>query len=409
MHTLHRDGAKQPSESECVSHADHNSSSDSSPGQPGQPGQLDYKQAARDMTDEEVVAIRSAELDSEVVAAANRAFGPQITWKRWLIIIAVLLAVMVVSMCLGHYSMNPADMFGTIYHVIFDPNGPWDKGLEISVMNVRLPRVLIVVLVGAALAVAGASYQGMFKNPLVSPDLLGASAGASLGACIAMLLDMSGFQVQVMAFVFSLAAVGLAVWLTRIVKSDALLGLVLGGILVSTLFQSGTSIVKLMADADDKLPQITFWLMGSFNDVKWDDFLLILIPMIVGFAILLAERWKLNVMSFGEEEARALGVNTARVRLAVIFAATLLTASSVAAAGIIGYVGLVVPHLARAIVGPNYRSLLPASMIIGAAFLLVVDDFARLLFATELPIGILTSIVGVPFFIFIYRRNLKGW
>jgi iron complex transport system permease protein len=215
--------------------------------------------------------------------------------------------------------------------------------------------------------------------------------------------------IQVLAFFGALVAVAAAVWLTRMVKSDALLGLVLGGILVGSLFQSGTSIIKLVADADDKLPSITFWLMGSFSGIDYDDFLLVAAPMLIGFLLLLSQRWSLNVMSFGEEEARALGVNTRMVTLLVILGATLVTASSVAIAGVIGYVGLVVPHLARAIVGPNYKVLLPASMVIGSAFLLVVDILSRMIYATEIPIGVLTSVLGVPFFVFIYRKNLKGW
>ena len=345
----------------------------------------------------------------ELVAEANGAFRSKVGPGKKAAIGAALVVIIVASLCLGRYSCNPLDLFGTIYHVLFDPNSEWDKNLITAIFQIRIPRVLCVVLVGAALSVAGASYQGMFKNPLVSPDLLGASAGASLGACIAILLNFSNLGTQCMAFFFSLAAVGLAVWLTRIVKSDALLGLVLGGILVSTLFQSGTSIVKLVADADDKLPQITFWLMGTFANITLGDFLLVIVPMLVGFAILLAMRWRLNVLSFGEEEARTLGINTSSTRLWVIVAATMITACSVSICGVIGYVGLVVPHLARAVVGPNYRVLLPTSMVIGSAFLLVVDNFSRLMFATEVPIGILTSIIGVPFFIFIYRHNLRGW
>lgn len=351
----------------------------------------------------------TADVDPDIIEAANKAFAAKVSWKKWLAIAVALVVVFFVSWSMGRYTFDPGDLFGTLWWTFSGSTEPWDPSLVMTVFNVRLPRLVCVLLVGAALSVAGAAYQGMFKNPLVSPDLLGASAGASLGACIAMLMNWGDFEIQVLAFIFSMSAVGLAVWLTRIVRSDALLGLVLGGILVSTLFQSGTSIVKLFADAEDKLPEITFWLMGSFNRVdKWD-FLLVVGPMILGFVLLMLERWRLNVMSFGEDEARALGINTKRTRLVVIFAATLVTACSVSIAGIIGYVGLVVPHLARAIVGPNYRALLPASMCIGAAFLLVVDDFSRLMFATEVPIGILTSIVGVPFFIFIYRKNLRGW
>lgn len=193
------------------------------------------------------------------------------------------------------------------------------------------------------------------------------------------------------------------------VRSDAILGLILGGILVSTLFQSGTSLVKLMADANDKLPTITFWLMGSFGSVSDDDMKAVIIPMVCGFLLLLLESWKLNVLSFGDEEARSMGIKTKRVRLVVIFASTLIVSCSVAVSGIVGWVGLVIPHLARALVGPNYRALLPASMVIGASYLLLVDNLARLLATIEIPIGILTSILGVPFFIFIFKRNQKGW
>ena len=277
-------------------------------------------------------------------------------------------------------------------------------------MNIRLPRILVVMLVGAALAVAGASYQGMFKNPLVSPDILGASAGASFGACLALLFDMSNSMVQLFAFIGAMVAVGGAVWMNKMVnKYDALLGLVLGGMLVTTLFQSFTSLVKFMADANDKLPAITFWLMGSFSRINQTDLAVIVAPMLAGFVLLMLERWKLNVLSFGEEEARSLGVNTGRVRLIVIFASTLIVACSVAVAGIVGWVGLVIPHLARSIVGPNYKVLLPTSMFIGAGYLLIVDDLCRLMASTEIPIGILTAIIGVPFFIFIFRHNIKGW
>ena len=217
-------------------------------------------------------------------------------------------------------------------------------------------------------------------------------------------------MVQLFAFIGAMVAVGGAVWMNKMVnKYDALLGLVLGGMLVTTLFQSFTSLVKFMADANDKLPAITFWLMGSFSRINQTDLAVIVAPMLAGFVLLMLERWKLNVLSFGEEEARSLGVNTGRVRLIVIFASTLIVACSVAVAGIVGWVGLVIPHLARSIVGPNYKVLLPTSMFIGAGYLLIVDDLCRLMASTEIPIGILTAIIGVPFFIFIFRHNIKGW
>ena len=360
-----------------------------------------------------VAGVHEGDEFAEEALAAERAFNKRVPLWAKLAIAAAFVIVFFASFMLGRYGMTPVEWFYGVYdHIMhaFDPTWPYfDRETDNVLFQIRFPRIIVVLLSGAALAVAGASYQGMFKNPLVSPDILGASAGASFGACLALLLDLSNVYVQLFAFVGGMCAVGLAVWLNRLVKYDAILGLVLGGILVSTLFQSGTSIIKLLADANDKLPAITFWLMGSFASIDREQMLAIIVPMLCGFALLLLESWKLNVLSFGDEEARSMGINTRRVRLVVIFASTLIVSCSVAVAGIVGWVGLVIPHFARAIVGPNYRVLLPASMAIGASFLLVVDDIARLLLSVEIPIGILTSLLGVPFFIIIYRRNMRGW
>ena len=359
---------------------------------------------------------------SEAPASAELLDRKVEPWIKIAIGIA-LLGIVLVSFALGRYPISPVELISTLgglannaladfaaHFGVAIPHVEVNQQMATALMNIRLPRILVVMLVGAALAVAGASYQGMFKNPLVSPDILGASAGASFGACLALLFDMSNSMVQLFAFIGAMVAVGGAVWMNKMVnKYDALLGLVLGGMLVTTLFQSFTSLVKFMADANDKLPAITFWLMGSFSRINQADLAVIVAPMLAGFVLLMLERWKLNVLSFGEEEARSLGVNTGRVRLIVIFASTLIVACSVAVAGIVGWVGLVIPHLARSIVGPNYKVLLPTSMFIGAGYLLIVDDLCRLMASTEIPIGILTAIIGVPFFIFIFRHNIKGW
>jgi iron complex transport system permease protein len=327
---------------------------------------------------------------------------------RILWLAAALVCVMVVSFLLGSYFAWPSQVVNDVVEH-FGGRALSDPKLDVALFNIRIPRIIIVTLVGMALSVAGASYQGMFRNPLVSPDILGASAGASFGACLAMLVNLGNVFIQSFAFVGGVVAVGLVMLINRIVRGDALLGLILGGILVGTLFSSGTSIIKLVADADDKLPAITFWLMGSFAGAEGRDVLPLLVPMGIGFVLVLTQAWNLNVMSFGEDEAKSLGLNTRLTRTLVILGATLLTASSIAVAGIIGWVGLVVPHLTRAIVGPNYISLLPTTMLTGAIFLLVVDNFARLIYSVEIPIGLLTSILGVPFFVVIYRRNLRGW
>jgi iron complex transport system permease protein len=330
-------------------------------------------------------------------------------FRRKIILLAVaLVCVMLVSFLLGSYFAWPSQVLTDVMEH-FGGGALSDPKLDIALFHIRIPRIIIVVLVGMALSVAGASYQGMFKNPLVSPDILGASAGASFGACLALLLNLGNVFIQAFAFVGGMVAVGLVMLINRVVRGDALLGLILGGILVGTLFSSGTSIIKLVADADDKLPAITFWLMGSFAGAEQGDVLPLLIPMGIGFVLVLWQSWNLNVMSFGEDEARSLGLNTGLTRTLVIVGATLLTASSIAVAGIIGWIGLVVPHLTRSLVGPNYTVLLPTTMLTGAIFLLVVDNFARLIYSVEIPIGLLTSIVGVPFFIVIYRKNLRGW
>ena len=346
--------------------------------------------------------------DAAVREAADKTFGSKVSLKVKLLILLAVVAAFFFSFMMGKYAMTPVEVCQTFWAHLFDPANV-DPKMDRVLFRIRLPRVGVVMLVGAALAVAGASYQGMFKNPLTSPDLLGASAGASLGACLALLWGLAGEYVQLFAFLGGMLAVGMAVWLNRQVDYDPTLGLVLAGILVSTLFQSGMSMVKFLADADDKLPTITFWLMGSFANVNASDFLVSLLPMLIGFVILMSQSWKLNVLSFGDEEARAMGVKTGSTRLLVIFASTLITSASVAVAGIVGWIGLVIPHLARAIVGPNYKVLLPCSMVVGAVYLLLVDNIARLAMTVEVPIGILTAILGVPFFVVIFKHNMKGW
>ena len=341
---------------------------------------------------------------------AEKTFSERVPLWMKIALPVTLAAIVLVSFALGKYSVSPAELAeGIGRHFQGEITTNAELSLDKIIFNIRIPRILLVVFVGAALSAAGASFQGMFRNPLVSPDLLGASAGAGLGACIGLLLGWSVVLTQLMAFATGLLAVGIAVLMNRMVKYDRLLGLVLGGILVSTLFQAGTSIVKLCADVNDKLPSITYWLMGSFSGSNQRDLLIAILPMFIGFALIMSQRWRLNVLSLGEDEARSLGVNTKRTRLIVIVAATLLTSVSVAVSGVIGWIGLIIPHLARALVGPDHRKLIPAAMILGSSYLLIVDDIARCALSMEIPIGILTALLGVPFFAIIFRRNSKGW
>ena len=326
-----------------------------------------------------------------------------------IILVLVPIAAFLFSFAIGRYGIPVSQLLSTIYEHYFGSSSAQATNLDTVVFNIRLPRIMAGMLVGAALSTAGAAYQGMFKNPLVSPDILGASAGAGFGACLAIFLSQSVYVIQLCAFLFGLAAVLLACLINKHLDYDPTLGLVLGGILISTLFSSGTGAIKYFADGNDKLPEITFWLMGSLSSVNKRDILSIIIPMLIGFIPLFLVRWRLNVLAFGEEEARTLGINTRRLRLIVIIGSTLITAASVSICGMIGWIGLVVPHLARSIVGPNYRTLLPVTFILGATYLLLVDDLARCLGSVEVPLGILTSLLGVPFFIIIFKNNVRGW
>lgn len=331
--------------------------------------------------------------------------------SKWLtvVLLATAAAVMfVISFCIGRYSMDPSEFIKTLFFHFYDPSTIKDPNTETVLFNIRLPRVIAVMICGCGLSVAGAAYQGMFKNPLVSPDILGAAAGSGFGASLALLFGFSMGLVQACSFAGGIAAVFIAVSINRRVFYDPLLGLVLGGMMVSTVFQSGISLIKFLADADDLLPSITFWLMGSFSSITKYDIRILAPLVLVGCVIIMMMGRRLNVMSFGEEEAKTMGVDPRITRIVVISAATVITAASVSVCGLIGWIGLVVPHLCRSLVGPNFRILLPASAVTGAGFLLLVDTVVRTAASVELPIGVLTSLLGVPVFFVIFRKNSRG-
>ena len=301
------------------------------------------------------------------------------------------------SFMLGRYPIEP----WTLIPVTPD----WPSQVETVLFNVRLPRVLMAALIGAGLSAAGAAYQGIFKNPMVSPDVLGASSGAGFGAALGLFLSFSYQGVSFLAFVLGLSAVGAVCLISSRVKYNQTLGLVLAGMMISSLFTAAVSFLKLVADPNNTLPVITYWLMGSLASIRPKD-LAFAAPWIIGGIIpIYLLRWKINVLTLGEEEARCIGVNTSAVRLAVVLCATLITSAAVSVSGLIGWVGLVIPHFARMLVGSDYRKMLPASLLLGASFLLVVDNFARLLATSEIPIGILTAFVGAPFFLWLILRE----
>ena len=320
-----------------------------------------------------------------------------------LLIMAVLLIICILtSFSIGRYPVPLAELLGILGSKAGLPIEQfWTKQMETAVWNIRLPRVLLSVLVGACLSAAGAAYQGVFQNPIASPDILGASAGAGFGAALAILLGFSSIYITLFAFVSSLLTVALVFTVGRHTKGDRVLGLVLAGIMISSLFQSGTSFIKLVADPGNKLPQITYWLMGSLSGASWSDFGMIFVPVIVGLIPLILLRWRINVLTMGDDEARALGVNAHRLRLGIIICSTLITAASVSVSGMIGWVGLVIPHMMRRLIGSDYRSLMPASMLGGGLFLLAVDNVSRNASSSGIPIGILTAFVGAPFFLWL--------
>ena len=277
--------------------------------------------------------------------------------------------------------------------------------MEIIFFNVRLPRIILACLVGCCLSAAGAAYQSIFLNPMAAPDILGASNGAAFGAAIAILFYRSGREITISAFVFSLITVGLVYFISNRAKGNKVLGLILAGIMVSSLFSAATSFIKLVADPNEQLPAITYWLMGSLSGTKIADVKFVILPMIVGIVPLILLSWQINMLTIGEDEAKTMGVNTKLIRFVSIIAATLITASSVSVSGMIGWVGLVIPHLSRKLVGNNFVYLLPTSMLFGATFLLLVDNISRNLWTSEVPIGILTAFVGAPFFIYLITRK----
>lgn len=289
--------------------------------------------------------------------------------------------------------------------------GVIDPSPEATVLfNIRLPRVTAAALVGAALAGAGAAYQTIFRNPLVSPDILGVSAGAGLGAALGILWSLPLIIIQLMGFVGGLITVSLVVLVATMVRGrDDVLVMVLTGLALGALAGAGIAAVKVLADPERQLPAITFWLLGSLAGVKANDVLLAGLPWLVGLSLLVLLRWRISVMAMGEDEARALGIETKQLRVIVILSSTLITASAVSISGIIGWVGLMVPHMARLLVGARFDRLLPASVMLGAMFLILVDTAARSLASVEVPLGILTALLGAPVFIWLLSWGRPQW
>lgn len=326
-----------------------------------------------------------------------------------IVLFTVPVLIALVSLSFGRYYIPVGTVIDILFHQLFPGEAYWKPVEETVVINIRLPRVLMTLLIGGGLAASGTAFQGLFGNPLVSPNILGVSAGAGFGAALTILLFNNMVLVPVGAMILGLSAVFIAFFISRRGGHATLFMLILSGVITGALFEAMLSLIKYMADPNDTLPTIVFWLMGSltassYKNLTWGA------PLIIaGLAVLWSLRWRLNVLSLSDIEAESLGTDVKRLRWFVIAAATLVTATTVSLAGIIGWVALVIPHITRMIVGSNHQALMPASVAVGAGYLLLIDTVARNVAATEIPLSILTAVIGAPFFAWLLVRTRGGW
>lgn len=332
--------------------------------------------------------------------------------KRVLVFIAlvtVLVVSMIVSLCIGRYFITPTTAYKVLFSKIIPIHKTWSDIEETIVLNIRLPRMILAMFVGGGLSAAGAANQAMFGNPLVSPHILGVSYGAGLGAALAILLGGSMVTIQFMAVVFGIIGMMLTYGLSRRKSGIQLFMLVLSGTIVGALFQALISLIKYIADPEEKLPTIVYWLMGSLSGTSGNDLLIGIPAIFLSLLVLYIIRWKMNILSLNEDEAKSLGINVYYLRGIIIGATTIIAAVSVSLCGIIGWIGLVIPHLARMIIGNNHKYLIPASICLGSFYLLLIDDIARTATAAEIPLSILTAIIGAPFFAYLLRKTGGKW
>ena len=328
---------------------------------------------------------------------------------RFVALVFVLVVLVVVSFPLGRYPVDMGTAFGVIAERLHLGGGHFSAAEHAVVLNIRLPRVVAAVLVGAALSSSGAAYQSVFRNLLVSPSILGVSAGAGFGASIALLFGLPAVWLQVLAFAGGLTAAAVASVIGSALGRGSVIVLILGGLVVSALFEALIGLTEYVANPDDTLPSIIFWLLGGLNRVSLNQLVLPAILIVICLVVLYLVRWPVTVLAAAEGDARTLGVNQTRIRMTVIIAATLLTATVVSIAGLIGWVGLVVPQMARFLFGPSFTWLMPGATVLGAVFLLIVDDVARSATSVEVPLGILTALIGAPCFVAVLAKARHQW
>lgn len=317
------------------------------------------------------------------------------------------LPVLTAILCLGvgRIQYTPLEIVQSLWKLAVSGRDSVDSQVYSVLINIRLPRVLLAVLAGGGLAVAGCAFQSLFSNVMATPDTLGVAAGASFGAALAILVGFNMVGVQLSALVTGFIAVALTYLISRKRGGSSTVMMILGGMVVSSLFQALTSLIKYVADPDSKLPAITYWLLGSLANINYRSLLLGAPFILAGVSLLFALRWKLNILALSEDEIRSLGNNVLGLRLTVAAASTMITASCISMCGQVGWVGLLVPHICRMLLGGNNRDLIPASISLGAVFMLVIDTVSRSATAAEIPISILTAVIGAPFFILLLRKS----
>lgn len=320
---------------------------------------------------------------------------------------AALFVISIVCLTMGRYPLS----FGDVLHGFYcrATGNEIDATMYSVLFNLRMPRTILAIALGAGLACAGASFQSLFANPLATPDTLGVTSGASVGAVLALLADGGMFTVQITALLFGLASVMITVSFSRIRSKSSILMLVLSGVIISAVFNAVISIVKYTCDPINKLPQITYWLMGSLSGTSYNRLALGIPFIVTGVIAITALRWRLNILTLSEDEAHAAGINVQCTRIAVVVASTMVTASCVSMCGQVGWVGLLVPHCARMLCGSNNRFVIPLSIILGSIFVIVIDMLARTLTTSEIPISVLTAVIGAPFFMFLLRKTGGNW
>ncbi len=326
----------------------------------------------------------------------------------YLLLAVAPLGLIFISLFMGRYPVSASDVINVLWCKVGGIPCNLPDTCQTVVWDVRLPRAILGALVGGCLAISGAAFQGVFRNPLVNSGILGVSSGAGFGAALAIILFNATAPIYMFAFGFGILAVVLSYLIARVYNATPTIMLVLGGVIVSSVFSALISLAKYVADPTDQLPTIVFWLMGSLASARYQDIAVAGIPMVIGILGLLAIRWRINVLSMGDKEAQSLGINTVLNKGMVIACATLATAGAVCVSGIIGWVGLVMPHIGRMLVGNDNRVLIPTSLSLGACFLIVVDNLGRMMTGSEIPLGILTALVGGPFFVYLLKRTKGG-